>query len=122
MADEPETTEAPEAEAPAEGGDKPTLAEVDQRQDRLESKLDQVIDFLKGGAAPAAKAEPETPDIKAEAREAVREVQAADRKREQRATVETEMRERLAHLEKLAEVKPVEYNPHTRWWWQPEGS
>ena len=108
---------APQAEAPpeapsGEGG-------TEKRLDSLESKMEQLLDFLKGGAG-ISRPEPEAPDMKAQMRDAVREVQAADKAKATRAEAEESLRERIAHLEHMAEVKPVEYNAHTKALWQPD--
>ena len=114
MTDTPaETAETPPAEVP-DGG-----SQAD-RLDKVESTLQQVLDFLKGGGpAQPVQAEP-VPDIKAEVREAVRTVQREDKSKADKVAAAQSIEDRLGSLEHKTEIKPVEYNAHTRAIWQPD--
>lgn len=108
-----EPAPSPEAEAappPTEegGGGGDTLSD---RMDRLEALVERFIE----GSGQREQAEP--PDIKAEVRAAVRQVQEADRKAKDREAAETEhqqsIEERIKGLEHKLEDKPFEYKRST---------
>lgn len=106
MSEQPATdTEVP-AEPSGEGG-------TEARLDSLESKLTEVLDFLRGSNARPAQPEPER-DIKAEAREAVREVQAAEKKRTAAEQERQSLADEVAHLKAVVETPPEEYRKVTQ--------
>jgi hypothetical protein len=103
---ETEHEETPEPEAPShEGSD-------DARLTRLENSLAEVLTFLKGGEA-RAEPEPER-DIKAEVREAVREVQRQDRDKAAKAEEAKSLQDQIADLKAQVETPPFEYRRVTQ--------
>ena len=107
--EEPQQVAALPAEGEGGHGD-PTLASLDGRLDRLESLLEN---FISGSSGQ----EQEAPDIKAEVRAAVREVQAkdkakADKDAEQAAAAQS-IEDRIKHLEHKTEEAPMEYRRAT---------
>jgi len=93
------------------GGDDPTLHQLSAKVDRL---AELVSGFI-GGSQRGGDAG--QPDIKAEVRAAVREVQRADRAAADREAAETEkqqsIEDRISALEHVPEEKPFEYKRST---------
>jgi hypothetical protein len=106
MAEETETTEAETPDAPGHEGS------TDERLDRVETTLAEVLAFLKG-SGPAKAEEPER-DIKAEVRDAVREVQAKDKAKADKAAEEQSLKDQLADLKAKVETPPFEYRRVTQ--------
>jgi hypothetical protein len=104
---EPATETPTGHEAPAEGGGDPTLHQLAERVDRLTGMFER---FMEGGGQ---QAEPEPPDIKAEVREAVREVQAKDKAKADRAAEQQSLADQVADLKAKVETPPFEYRPVT---------
>jgi hypothetical protein len=104
-------TEHLEQEAPS--GSEPTHeGSDDARLTRLENGLAEVLAFLKGGEA---KAEPEPErDIKAEVREAVREVQRQDKDKAAKAEEAKSLQDQIADLKAQIETPPFEYRRVTQ--------
>jgi len=100
---------APEVESGGGHGD-PTLASLDGRLDRLESLIEN---FISG----SSRGEAEAPDIKAEVRAAVREVQAKDKAKAEKETADAaaaqSIEDRIKHLEHKTEDAPMEYRRAT---------
>src|SRR5215468_2072950 len=104
-------TEHEEPAAPDEPGHDGTN---DERLSRIETTLAEVIEFLKGGGPPTtAEAEPER-DIKAEMREAIREVQAADKAKADKAQAAQSVQDQIGELRAAIERQPREYKKATR--------
>jgi hypothetical protein len=87
---------------------------TDERLSRIETTLAEVISFLKGGGGPAADPEPEAPDIKAEVRKAVREVQQADRDRAAKAAEQESIKDQIGSIKAMLEKPPQEYRRATQ--------
>jgi len=103
-----EATPEPPAEEP---GAEPTVGNLDDRLDRVEGTLAEVLALLKG----QTKAdEPEAPDIKKQVRDAVREVQRADGEKAARAEEERSIREQIGEIKAALEHQPREYKAATR--------
>jgi hypothetical protein len=79
----------------------------------VESTLDEVLAFLKGGAGKPAEPEPER-DIKAEVREAVREVQRQDKDKAAKVEEEQSLKDQVAELKAKVETPPFEYRRVTQ--------
>ena len=107
MADEPETAE-PEAPAAEEHDGEGSL---ETRVGRIESAVEQIRELLTGGGGP--REEPEAPDIKAEVRAAVREVQAKDAAKAAKAEEQQSLAEQVASLKAKVETAPQEYKKAT---------
>ena len=101
------TPETGAAEVPAEGGEHETLGHLSERVDRLAGMLERFLEGS-GGHAPA-----EPPDIKGEVRAAVREVQAADKAKAEKAAEQQSLQEQIADLKAKVETPPFEYRPVT---------
>jgi hypothetical protein len=101
----PEPPATPPAE-PAEPAGGPTVDSLDARLDRLE-------DMIKGffGQQPG---QAETPDIKGEVRAAVREVQAADKAKADKAAEQKSLADQVAELKAEVEKAPQEYKRATQ--------
>ena len=117
--EEPQQQAAPQSgEAEGGGHGDPTLASLDGRLDRLESLIENFISGGSGGQA-------EAPDIKAEVRAAVREVQAKDKAKADKETADAaeaqSIEDRIKHLEHKTEDAPMEYRPVTNFlgWAKP---
>ena len=112
MADDeaPQQQEAAPPEDEGSGHGDPTLASLDGRLDRLESMIENFISGGSGGQA-------EAPDIKAEVRAAVREVQAKDKAKADKETADAaaaqSIEDRIKHLEHKTEDAPMEYRRAT---------
>ena len=101
MAEETEHTE-PETPEPSHEGSE------ENRLHRLEEQMGEVLNFLRGGQG-RAEAEPERPDIKAEVREAVREVQRQDKDKAEKAEAQKSLADQVAELKAQVEKPPFEY-------------
>src|SRR5215469_3343190 len=114
----PQQQEATPPEDEGSGHGDPTLASLDGRLDRLESMIEN---FISGGSGQQAEA----PDIKAEVRAAVREVQAKDKAKADKETADAaaaqSIEDRIKHLEHKTEDAPMEYRPVTNFlgWAKP---
>jgi hypothetical protein len=104
VADEPETTEP---DAPEPDG-QPTVASLDARLDRIEQAIREF--FAQPGQAEELAA---APDIKAEVRAAVAEVQAADKADQEQAAAELSLKEQIGQLRAQVEKPPQEYKRAT---------
>jgi len=102
-----------ETAAPEEPSGEPTVDNLDDRLDRVESTMAEVLAFLKGGGQPKA-GEPEAPDIKRQVREAVREVQKADGEKAAKAEEEQSIKDQIGELRAALERKPREHKRATR--------
>jgi ElaB/YqjD/DUF883 family membrane-anchored ribosome-binding protein len=87
----------------AAGQDDPTVHELAGKVDRLTSMVEQLLGG--GKEEPAAEA----PDIKAEVRAAVREVQAKEKKKADDEAEAQSIQDRIGHLEKRAETPPADH-------------
>ena len=106
-----QTGTSPEPESPSElqnGGEGESLSHLSERVDRLAGMLEQ---FLNGAPRPGEQAEP--PDIKAEVRAAVREVQAKDKAKAEREAEAQSLQDQIADLKAKVETPPFEYRPVT---------
>jgi hypothetical protein len=86
----------------AAGGDDPTVHQLAGKVDRLTSMVEQLL----GGGG---KEEAETPDIKAEVRAAVREVQAKEKRKADDEAAAQSIEDRIGQLEKKAETPPADH-------------
>lgn len=114
MADEPQTT-PPADDEPGAGpghetgqGNDPTLHQLAERVDRLAGMFEK---FMEGSGQPA---EPDRPDIKGEVREAVREIQARDRAKAEKAAEEQSIKEQIGEIKAKLEQAPQEYRRVTQ--------
>ena len=105
---EPATETPAEPAAPAEHDGEGSL---ETRVGRIESAGEQIRELLTGGGG--QREEPEAPDIKAEVRAAVREVQAKDKARADKAAEEQSLKEQVANLQAKVETAPQEYKKAT---------
>jgi ElaB/YqjD/DUF883 family membrane-anchored ribosome-binding protein len=105
-----ETPAEPDAGPGHEHGqsDDPTLHQLAERVDRLTGMFER---FMEGGGG---QAEPEPPDIKAEVREAVREVQAKDKAKADRAAEQQSLADQVKDLKAKVETAPQEYKRATQ--------
>ena len=107
-----ETTETEAGPAPADGetgtGDHdPTLHQLSEKVDRLAGLVEQ---FITGNAA---QPEAEPPDIKREVREAVREVQTADKAKAAKEEHAQSIEDRIGQVERKLEEAPMEFKRAT---------
>jgi hypothetical protein len=100
---------------PADGSDHGSGLE--SRLERVEAAMSELKDWIMGQGGSPSRVEDSRPDIKAEVRAAVREVNAADRKAKDREAAETEkaqsIEDRISALEHVPEDKPFEYKRST---------
>ena len=79
--------------------------------------MSELKDWIMGQGGSPSRVEDGRPDIKAEVRAAVREVNAADRKAKDREAAETEkaqsIEDRISALEHVPEDKPMEWKKST---------
>jgi hypothetical protein len=112
--DEQERPPAAQEEA-ADGGDHGSGLE--SRLERVEAAMSELKDWIMGQGGSPSRVEDSRPDIKAEVRAAVREVNAADRKAKDREAAETEkqqsIEDRISALEHVPEDKPMEWKRST---------
>jgi hypothetical protein len=113
---EDEQTETPAAgQEAADGGDHGSGLE--SRLERVEAAMSELKDWIMGQGGSPSRMEDSRPDIKAEVRAAVREVNAADRKAKDREAAETEkaqsIEDRISALEHVPEDKPMEWKRST---------
>ena len=113
---EDEQTETPAAgQEAADSGDHGSG--IEGRLERVEAAMSELKDWIMGQGGSPGRVEDGRPDIKAEVRAAVREVNAADRKAKDREAAETEkaqsIEDRIAALEHVPEDKPMEWKRST---------
>jgi hypothetical protein len=88
----------------------PTLPQLAERVDRLADAFER---FMEGGGGQQAEPEPEPPDIKAEVRAAVREVQAKDKAKADREAEQQSLADQVKDLKSKVEQAPQEYKKAT---------
>jgi hypothetical protein len=106
---------AAQEETAADGGDHGSG--IEGRLERVEAAMSELKDWIMGQGGSPSRVEDGRPDIKAEVRAAVREVNAADRKAKDREAAETEkaqsIEDRISALEHVPEDKPMEWKRST---------
>lgn len=98
----PAGTEDGHPDAPA-GDHDPTVHQLAEKVDRLAHMFEQ---FMEGGGG---HAEAEPPDIKAEVRAAVREVQAKEKKKADDEAAAQSIQDQLTELRHKVETPPAEH-------------
>lgn len=100
-------TEAPAAAEPSD----------DSRIGKLEEKVDRILGMLEGGGSKGE--EPVAADPKAEMRQELAKLQAAEKRKQAAADMREKNESRLKALEdKITEKPPAEHRKGVTGWWQ----